>query len=267
MRLGRKPLCWKTLCAFIVLLAGSAQGAVVTAEDVLTSIESGTASVSVVLANEPGDNIGSLQFDMDYDPGVLSIAPDTDIVAGQAALDAGKTLDAYPVDGDTFRVLIFGINQDAMGDGVIAEMTFGIGSDALTGTYPLLFTELLVAAVSGTEVPSTAQDGSVYIDGIDLFAVSASVVGQGAVYWTPTGSPLEEGTEVSITADPALGWEFSHWQGSLTGDDPVITVVLDSDLTFEAVFEVLPLSFQWRLLFPVLVAVGLGRLCRGRLWE
>lgn len=59
----------------------------------------------------------------------------------------------------------------------------------------------------------------------------------GTISISPSGGTYEEGTEVTVTAEPASGYEFDHWAGDATGSDKTITVTVDSDKNIEAHFK------------------------------
>lgn len=64
--------------------------------------------------------------------------------------------------------------------------------------------------------------------------------GKGTVWWEPYSETDEipEGTELTIGANAADGWEFSHWEGDFQGStNPIEGVLVDRDITFTAVFE------------------------------
>lgn len=62
-----------------------------------------------------------------------------------------------------------------------------------------------------------------------------NVVGSGAV--SPNSGEYDLGTSVTLTATPADGWKFLHWEGSVVGSDNPIVVVMNSDKNITAVFE------------------------------
>ncbi|MGM0461769.1 MAG: C25 family cysteine peptidase [Fibrobacterota bacterium] len=59
----------------------------------------------------------------------------------------------------------------------------------------------------------------------------------GEISTDPDGSHFEEGTEVTLTALPEYGFEFSHWSGDLTGSSNPATIIMDSDKSVSAHFE------------------------------
>ncbi|MFP4365515.1 MAG: InlB B-repeat-containing protein [Bacteroidales bacterium] len=55
---------------------------------------------------------------------------------------------------------------------------------------------------------------------------------------TDPGNYIEfvEGEQVTLEAVPATGWEFSHWEGDVTGSDNPLTITMDADTDVIAVF-------------------------------
>ncbi len=53
---------------------------------------------------------------------------------------------------------------------------------------------------------------------------------------TVRGNNYEHGTTVKLTANPAEGWNFSHWEEALTGSINPTNIVIDSAKTVKAVF-------------------------------
>ncbi|KXA94407.1 hypothetical protein AKJ65_04515 [candidate division MSBL1 archaeon SCGC-AAA259E19] len=79
----------------------------------------------------------------------------------------------------------------------------------------------------------------------------------GTISISPSGGTYEEGTEVTVTAEPASGYEFDHWSGDLSGASGTKTVTLNSDMSVTAYFtktgeeEGGGLSLTW-------IAIGIG---------
>ena len=53
------------------------------------------------------------------------------------------------------------------------------------------------------------------------------------------GTEYEHGTQVQLTAVPATGWRFSHWEGDLDGNENPATIMVDSEKSVTAVFVIL----------------------------
>lgn len=49
--------------------------------------------------------------------------------------------------------------------------------------------------------------------------------------------PFYEGESVDVVAEPSKGYEFDHWSSPIQSDSESISVVMDSDKEFGAVFS------------------------------
>ncbi len=72
---------------------------------------------------------------------------------------------------------------------------------------------------------------------IPTYQLTVNTDGDGSVVVDPDQTEYEEGTEVTLTADPADGWNFVEWTGDATGTDSTVTITMDSDKSVTAVFE------------------------------
>jgi hypothetical protein len=77
-----------------------------------------------------------------------------------------------------------------------------------------------------------------------FYNLDASRTGQGSLDSSPTGincpgtcnASFVEGTSVQVTATPATGWTFSHWDGNCSGTNPGCTVVMNANRVVVARF-------------------------------
>src|SRR6056297_2665626 len=70
------------------------------------------------------------------------------------------------------------------------------------------------------------------------YTLNITTEGEGEVNLDPDKSSYSKDTSVDITAIPATGYEFDHWEGSgYDGETSEnINVVMDSDYSLKAVF-------------------------------
>jgi hypothetical protein len=71
---------------------------------------------------------------------------------------------------------------------------------------------------------------------IPTYYIYLTLFGSGAVTYNGSGE-YSPGDIVSITATPAVGWEFAGWSGDLTGMVNPSLIVMDSDKTINVTFE------------------------------
>lgn len=77
-----------------------------------------------------------------------------------------------------------------------------------------------------------------------LYTLTASRTGQGSMVSSPAGincpgacsATYVEATSVQMTATPAAGWAFSHWDGNCAGTNPVCNVVMSGNRVVVARF-------------------------------
>lgn len=69
------------------------------------------------------------------------------------------------------------------------------------------------------------------------YTLTTNASGQGSVSVSPAGGTYPSGTEVTVTATPASGWEFTGWSGSSTGNTNPLLVTMTSNLTLTANFQ------------------------------
>lgn len=69
------------------------------------------------------------------------------------------------------------------------------------------------------------------------FNLNIEIDGSGNVLTTPSGDSFYQGTTVALTAKPDDGISFVRWRGGLIGTQNPALVVLDSNITVQAVFS------------------------------
>ncbi len=68
------------------------------------------------------------------------------------------------------------------------------------------------------------------------YTLTVTVGGSGSVAKNPDQADYIQGAGVSLTATPATGWRFDHWENGLTGSTNPATVVMTANKTVKAVF-------------------------------
>ncbi len=68
------------------------------------------------------------------------------------------------------------------------------------------------------------------------YILTASTNGSGNVSLNPAGGTYAAGTVVTVTANPAPGWQFSGWSGDLIGSTNPTTITMNSNKSITATF-------------------------------
>jgi gliding motility-associated-like protein len=78
---------------------------------------------------------------------------------------------------------------------------------------------------------------AIFIEGdLPIFALNTSTEGSGTISLNPEGGQYESGAEVTLTANPASGWEFVAWEGDTESSEVTITLTMVTDKNLKAKF-------------------------------
>lgn len=90
---------------------------------------------------------------------------------------------------------------------------------------------------NGTAVTIADAQRWVLRDSNPAHSLIAQTEGSGTVTRDPSASGYEHGSQVELTATPASGWSFSHWEGDLGGNESSASIRLYRDREVTAVFH------------------------------
>lgn len=141
-------LCCEAFAATLTVGQGSAQPG----ETAVT--------VPLTLALSPGDNVAALQADVGFDPDMLSLSS---ISAGPSATAVNKNVSFSVQAPGSVRLIIAGLNQNAISDGVVANMIFGVMQGTPAGAQAIRLAEVLAADPTGSAVPVSALPGDITV--------------------------------------------------------------------------------------------------------
>lgn len=111
---------------------------------------SGSSVLVSVEYTVQGAQVAGLQFDLVYDPSVLSI---TTATAGGGAINASKTLSENLISPGNLRIIISGFNQNVFGGGSVAHLTVKVSSGARMGAHFLSLCNVVASDPNGLSVP------------------------------------------------------------------------------------------------------------------
>jgi len=69
------------------------------------------------------------------------------------------------------------------------------------------------------------------------YSLSVTTQGQGSVSLNPSGGSYASGTQVTLTASPSSGWQFSGWSGDITGSQNPAGITMNSNKSITATFS------------------------------
>jgi hypothetical protein len=120
-------------------------------------------------------------------------------------------------------------------------------SELYQGAFVITNTTTIRAIAYSEDLNQSAEEGPFQIQILPTYSLTTSVMGQGTVTVSPSlqGYVLQRyasGTSVTLTATPVAGWRFLGWAGDAGGTSTNATVVMDTNKTVIAVFEVITLT-------------------------
>ncbi len=142
----------------VVSLAVGVQAARL-ALDTVTSSPDDNATLSLTFMAE-NDTVSTFQADVMF-PTPLSYLSVAD---GPAAGASGKDVSASQINGGA-RILVFGLNQNALVDGVMATITLHVDASAPDGTYPVSIINVTASDPDAQGVPVATGNGAVTVGG------------------------------------------------------------------------------------------------------
>ncbi len=95
-------------------------------------------------------------------------------------------------------------------------------------------------ALTGTDNPATIvmdSDKTATAVMVVAYRLNMQKDGEGAVTTDPNKEYYQPGEKVTVTAEPADGWAFDHWEGDATGTANPVTVTLNRESRVKAFFR------------------------------
>jgi len=115
------------------------------------------ATLPLVLTPGTNQRVASLQFDLAYDPTLLT---PVSISEGPTAIAASKSIILNELGPGNYRIIIAGFNNNQIAAGTVAEFSFSIALSA-THTLPVDLSNVLLASTTGSQVPVVVTDGGI----------------------------------------------------------------------------------------------------------
>ena len=148
----------------LLTVTGNARAATLSVANVENATAGDTAvQVPISLSNDGASAaIGGVQMDVAYEPAVLTLSI---VKTGAAAQDAGKSVSFNIVSDGVVRVIVAGLNQKTIADGVLATMLFNVAAGVPADTYPVAMTVAQMVSPNGTQIIGATVPGTVTVVG------------------------------------------------------------------------------------------------------
>lgn len=143
----------------LFIMAASAFAADLTVAQV-SGAQGANVAVAVSMTGSSSDNVGGIQFDVNFDDAQMTLGS---VTVGSAADAAEKTMTTQVIDSNTVRCVIMGFNRNVVGDGAVAQVNLAIKADAAPGTYDVSLTAIQVSNIDAQAVQSGNTPGSVTV--------------------------------------------------------------------------------------------------------
>lgn len=151
--------------------ATAAQAAGVRAGAALGAPGQAGVEVPVTLAPGAGEAVAGMQFDVVYAAGIF---PEAHAEAGPVAVAAGKLVFWSAPESGRLRVIVAGLNQEAMGEGVAVRLVFSVSEDAPENAYLLVLENVLLSDPGGRSVPAQPANGAIYVGEVRYHSADTS---------------------------------------------------------------------------------------------
>ena len=143
-------------CLFLISFGAQSTQAVTLTVGDNSGLPGETITIAVDLTSKVNESIAGLNFDLGFDSTRLTISG---VSAGQVVTDAGKSLSYSEPAAGIVRILIFGLNQDIIADGVIADVSFDIQPTASAGPITLSLSSAAVTNPGAQAISVTTVNG------------------------------------------------------------------------------------------------------------
>lgn len=184
------------------------------------------------------------------------VNPQTVTVSSDLSVTAKFTLRSYPL---TITV---------EGEGTVSEKVISTRSDYTAGTVVELTanpSEHWVFDHWEGDLNGNTNPGQITVSSSKavkavfvkkMYDLTVNVEGEGAVSETvkeTRSGSYQEGTVVELTATPATGWSFDHWEGDLTSTDNPAQITISSAKSVKAIFTKNKYAYNLKIVGPGVV--------------
>jgi hypothetical protein len=122
-------------------------------------------SLDMSLINDPGDTVAGGQVDVVFDSDVMTLIG---VTAGTAATSAGKSVSYSALERGVVRLIVAGMNLNAIGDGDLAQFEFVLAGGMPGGDYAIDLDGLVLSNAYGMAVASAAAPSVINVTALPV---------------------------------------------------------------------------------------------------
>lgn len=152
---------WRTGTALVLMgfIAGAAHGGVLRMGN--PQLDGEHITIPVLLEGDVGQGVSTMDFQLNYDPGVLEPVA---VTQGVASRSAGKQVQANKRGDGEYKIVVVGLNQNTVSSGEVANVIFQrVGSQG--GRTDLHITASTLSSAQAEEIPSSGSRASIDLEG------------------------------------------------------------------------------------------------------
>jgi hypothetical protein len=149
-------------------------------------------SAPINLQSQDGAQVAGMNFDLSFDDKRMDVS---NVTIGSSASSAGKIISWSRPSSDTLRVIIFGLNQDPIPSGTVANVIFNVLESSAPGTSPLTLSHAAATDPSGGGIGIKLNHGSFTV--LTPPATTTPTI-------APTDPPVATSTPTSAPTDPPI---------------------------------------------------------------
>jgi PKD repeat protein len=140
---------------------------------------------------------------------MVSNPPVADFSANQTVIDAGQSVNFTDLSTENPTSWSWTFNGGTPANSSSQNPTVTYNT---AGTYSVSLTATN-AAGNDTET----KTNYITVNAIPTYTLSTNTTGNGSISLNPSGGTYNEGTVITVTANPVSGNQFDNWSGDLTG--------------------------------------------------
>lgn len=186
-----------------------------------TTVNGSTVSFPVTLAGTQGSSISGIDFYIIFNRTSNPYSFAFKSITKGPALAVGKGIN-HSVSGGVLHIAVIGIDNVAISDGIIAQVSFDIISAATSNDESFVIDNLYISATDSNSMPVTITGSGTPAPPTSQLTVTLAGNGDGSLNSVPSGlactggscsANFYAGSTVTIMPTAAVGSTFGQWTG------------------------------------------------------